>query len=148
MLTLIKHKVIINHGSGGGQMNMYERIKKKRIELGMTQDELANKTGFTSRSSISKIESGENDIPQSRIIDFAKALNVSPGYLMGWEKEYEKIDFTNAVEAMKFILEQPSIMAYGGYNLETMSEKEVVDLANDLLYALRLSAERQKRSKE
>lgn len=43
--------------------------------------------GYKSRSSINKIETGENDIPQSKIVAFARALNTSPSYLMGWEEE-------------------------------------------------------------
>ena len=49
----------------------------------MTQDELAKKTGYTDRSSIAKIERGDVDLPQSKIILFAKALNISAGELMG-----------------------------------------------------------------
>lgn len=63
---------------------LYERIKSRREELGMTQEELAQKLGYKSRSSIQKIEKGENDIPQSKIKAFAVALNTTPEYLMGW----------------------------------------------------------------
>jgi transcriptional regulator with XRE-family HTH domain len=54
-------------------------------------------------------------------------------------------DFTDATEAMKFILEQPVLMAYGGYDLHTMENQDIIDMANDILYAVKLSAERQKR---
>ena len=67
-------------------MTIYERIKNRRKELKISQDELAQLLGYTSRSSISKIESGENDIPQSKVKAFAKALKTTPGYLMGWEE--------------------------------------------------------------
>lgn len=67
-------------------MSLYKNIRLRREELGMTQDELAKKMGYTSRSTIAKIESGENDIPQSKIEHFAKALQTTPAYLMGWEK--------------------------------------------------------------
>ena len=40
-------------------MKLYERIKKRREELGMSQDELAQKLGYKSRSTIAKIEKGE-----------------------------------------------------------------------------------------
>lgn len=43
-----------------------ERIRIKREELGITQDELAQLTGYKSRSSINKIEKGGNDLPQSK----------------------------------------------------------------------------------
>jgi transcriptional regulator with XRE-family HTH domain len=63
-------------------LNMYDRIKEKRIELGMSQEDLANKTGYTSRSSIAKIEKGEVDLSQKKIFAFAKALDLNVGELM------------------------------------------------------------------
>lgn len=66
-------------------MELYKRIKRRREELGLTQEELATKMGYKSRSSINKIEMGENDIPQSKIVQFAAALDTTPAYLMGWE---------------------------------------------------------------
>lgn len=50
----------------------------------MTQSELAKKMGYSEKSMISKIESGKVDLPQSKIVDFAKALNTTPSALMGW----------------------------------------------------------------
>ena len=64
-------------------LELYENIRKFRKELGMSQDQLAQLTGYTDRSSIAKIEKGEVDIPQSKIMLFAEALNVDPGTLMG-----------------------------------------------------------------
>ena len=66
---------------------LYINIKNRRIELGMSQEELAEKMGYTSRSTIAKIESGKNDIPQSKIQAFAKALKTTPSILMGWESD-------------------------------------------------------------
>lgn len=63
---------------------LYERIRSRRIELDMTQDEVARKLGYRSRSTIAKIEAGESDIPQSKIEAFAQVLDTSPAYLMGW----------------------------------------------------------------
>lgn len=68
-------------------MELYKRIRSRREELGMSQEELAKKIGYKSRSSINKIEMGENDIPQSKIQAFADALNTSPAYLMGLDDE-------------------------------------------------------------
>ncbi len=53
----------------------------------MSQQELADKLGYTSRSTITKIESGENDLTQSKIEAFAKALKISPIELMGYHSE-------------------------------------------------------------
>lgn len=55
-------------------MTLYERIKARREELEMSQEELAKILGYKSRSTIAKIEAGENDITQSKIVAFAKAL--------------------------------------------------------------------------
>ena len=61
-------------------------IRKRREELELTQEELATKLGYKSKSTINKIEMGVNDITQSKIIAFAKALKTTPSYLMGWEE--------------------------------------------------------------
>lgn len=63
---------------------LYERIRERRRELGYSQEYLAKKLGYKSRSSINKIEKGLADIPQSKIQKFADALHTTPAYLMGW----------------------------------------------------------------
>ena len=63
------------------------KIKTRRKELNITQEELAKMTGYTTRSTINKIEQGINDMPLSKVSVFAKALNTTPSYLMGWEDE-------------------------------------------------------------
>ena len=68
-------------------LELYKRIRRRREELGLSQDELAKKLGYKSRSSINKIEKGENDIPQSKIVAFAEALDTTPEYLMGWDNK-------------------------------------------------------------
>lgn len=66
-------------------MLLGNRIKQLRMQRNMSQDELAKKIGYNSRSSINKIELGINDIPQSKIKAIADALLTTPAYLMGWE---------------------------------------------------------------
>lgn len=67
-------------------LDLYKNIKKRRIELGLSQDELARRTGYSSRSMIAKIESGKIDLYQSKIEEIAEALETTPSYLMGWEE--------------------------------------------------------------
>ena len=76
-------------------MNIGYRIRKRREELGLSQEELANRLGYKSRSTINKIEAGVNDIVQSKIIAFAEALNTTPAYLMGWEENADVKPETN-----------------------------------------------------
>lgn len=62
-----------------------KRIRSRREELGMTQEELASKLGYKNKSTIAKIENGTNDIVQSKVKAFAHALSTSVSYLMGWD---------------------------------------------------------------
>lgn len=62
-----------------------KRIREKREAMGMTQEELAAKLGYKNKSSIAKIETGANDIVQSKVIEFANVLHTTVSYLMGWD---------------------------------------------------------------
>lgn len=63
-------------------LTLYENIKKRREELGLTKVELANRVGYD-RSMITKIEQGKVDLTQSKILAFAKALETTPANLLG-----------------------------------------------------------------
>lgn len=67
-----------------------KNIMRRRKEIGMTQEELAQKMGYKSKSSINKIELGKSDMPQSKIDQFAKALNTTPGDLLGLDEDIQK----------------------------------------------------------
>ena len=68
-------------------MAIGKKIKQRRNELKWSQRELSDRMGYQNHSTITKIEAGQVDVPQSRIIQFAEVLGVSVAYLMGWEKE-------------------------------------------------------------
>lgn len=68
-------------------MNIGDRIKARRVQLGLSQEELAARLGYKSRSTINKIELGVNDITQSKVSAIAKALDTTSAYLMGWDEE-------------------------------------------------------------
>ena len=69
-------------------MTIGERIKQKREELNLSQDELAKKVGYKSRSSIQKIEAARN-LPITKVEKMAAALDCTPAFLMGWEEEQD-----------------------------------------------------------
>lgn len=75
-------------------MNIGDRIRKRRVELNMSQSELARKVGYKTRSSINKIELGERDVPRAQIIAIAEALRTTPSYLAGWETDGEFAELT------------------------------------------------------
>lgn len=64
-------------------MESYEMIRQLRIERGLSQDELANLVGYKDRSSVAKVEAGKVDLSQTKVAAFAKALGVTPAYLLG-----------------------------------------------------------------
>lgn len=62
------------------------RIRSRREELGLSQEELGTRLGYKSRSSINKIELDQRNLTQSKIKAIADALETTPGYIMGWEE--------------------------------------------------------------
>lgn len=65
-------------------VELYKNIRDLRLARGLSQKELAMLTGYTDRSSIAKIESGEVDLTTSKIELFAKVFGVrNPGDLLG-----------------------------------------------------------------
>lgn len=81
--------------------NMGTIIKKRREQLGISQEQLANILGYKSRSSINKIELNHTDLPQSKIVALAKALSVTPAYLMGWEDLEQPIPKSNGYPTVR-----------------------------------------------
>lgn len=74
-------------------MTVYERIKERRKELHMTQDELAIAAGYSGRSSISAIEKGEFDLSIDKLNAIAEALDTTSAYLLGWEQNSKQIAY-------------------------------------------------------
>ncbi len=58
-------------------MSVGSNIKKRRFELRMSQQELADAMGYKTRSTIAKIESGENDVSQRKLQRFAAVLDTT-----------------------------------------------------------------------
>ena len=59
------------------------RVRLRREELGLSQEQLAQRMGYRSKSSITKLEKGVNDIPQAKLEELAAALETTPAYLLG-----------------------------------------------------------------
>lgn len=60
-----------------------EKIKARRLELKMTQRDLAARLGYADHTTVTRVEAGKVDLPQSRVAQFAKALGTTPGHLLG-----------------------------------------------------------------
>ena len=70
-----------------------ERIKNLRLQANLTQEELAQKLNYKSRSTINKIELGINEIHPTKVFAFAYALNSTPEYILGWTNKNEKANY-------------------------------------------------------
>lgn len=78
-------------------MSIGKRIKQRREELGWSQRELCARIGYADHSTISKIELGAVDVPESKIIKFSEVLGVSVAYLLDLENGQKNNDITEDI---------------------------------------------------
>lgn len=79
------------------------RIRERRKELMLSQEALAKRMGLKSKSTICKIERGEDNLTADTIAKYAVALNSTPAYLMGWVDDPHgrvQFDMSGIVEAI------------------------------------------------
>ncbi|OEF96162.1 hypothetical protein BHF68_10270 [Desulfuribacillus alkaliarsenatis] len=111
------------------------------MALNLSYQDLAEKTGI-SKSTLQRYETGAiKSLGVDKLEILAEALKTTPAYLMGWVQEPKSLaknTFTSAKEAMEFILSTPVLMRYGGYDVNNMSNEQVVEFANELLHHLEL----------
>lgn len=62
-----------------------QRIKERRKELGLSQEELATKMGLKSKSTICKVETVGDNLTADTVKKYAEALDTTPAKLMGWD---------------------------------------------------------------
>lgn len=104
-----------------GMIDIGSRVRARRKELEMSQEELALKVGYKSRSSINKIELGERDIPQKLIRKICVALDTTPGYLFGddeTEPAAERSELVNEIYSIFSDLspeKQSELLRYAHY---------------------------------
>lgn len=108
------------------------RIRKLREEKDWSQDELASRLGYKSRSSINKIELGQRNLTQSKIKAIADALGTTPAYIMGWT---DPLDLADPEQLAEMIMTDPvmteHVQTLHGLTLDHKSQ--VYDLI-DLLH--------------
>lgn len=103
--------------------NIGERIKKRRKELGMTQEDLSNKLGYRSKTTIAKIENGTNDIMQNRVMDFAKALQTTPAYLMGYAFSDVQNDISDKLQELIDQLQDEKDLQFNQKPMDNMTRE-------------------------
>lgn len=98
---------------------LYENIKRFRTERNLSQQELADMLGYKNSSVISKIEAGHQNLPLSKIRQFAEVLGVNPGDLMGWHEDVKILSWD----------EEALLASYRSLNEK--SKEQIRSLASD-----------------
>lgn len=106
-------------------MNLGNKVKTRREELGLSQEELAFKMGYKSRTSINKIENGR-EVSQKIIVKLAEALHTSPAYLMGWEQEIEADPVGTAELHVAMIKDKDFVEMFEDFKKLTPEAKKMV----------------------
>lgn len=114
-------------------MKIGERIKYRREQLEMSQDELARRLGYKSRSSINKIENDASGLPQTKIAAIAKVLRTTPAYIMGWEEEIKKDPAGTAERHFEILMDEDISDIFEDFKtLDATQRKLVKDLVHSL----------------
>lgn len=129
-------------------MNTGDRIKQRRIELGFTADELANRIG-KSRATIYRYENGDiENMPTTILEPLAKALNTTPADLMGWGLSDDDIANAFINDDLEDIIDNirdfsPSEKAHfkNYLHLLEINRKKVDDYTDQLLSIQRMEEE-------
>lgn len=82
-------------------LSIAHNIKKRRLELKMSQQELADALGYKSRSTIAKIESEDNNIPHSKLKEFARVLDTTLDYIIKGDEKYFSVSAEDNTEYIK-----------------------------------------------
>lgn len=125
-----------------------DNIRKIRKEKKISINNLARITGI-SVGYISDLENNNFTNPTIDKLDkIADALGVSKGVLFEDNidnsqiqevvESYNVTKFNTAEDAIKFILKQQAIMDFGGFDINKLSDKEILQFANELLNQLQL----------
>lgn len=130
--------------------NISEIIKSLREEKNISMDEMAEQLKAygvnIAKSTISRWENGKAEPSMSYVRVLSKYFNVSLDYMIGLDNKKnneiinkkEDMEFSTPESAMQFIIKQPAIAAYGGFDINKMSDEEIMDFANELLRQLKL----------
>lgn len=110
------------------EMTINERIKARRIELNMSQLELANKLGYSSKSTICLVENGHRNVDSFRIKEYADALNCAPNWLAFGSDDDSPIQPPEKNAKTKELLAIAETLNETGFNLWTGYGKDLAAL--------------------
>jgi transcriptional regulator with XRE-family HTH domain len=123
-------------------MDRTELLKQLITDTGLSMRAFAEKAGIPNTTLHSMLERGMGNTSVDNVIKVCKALGITVDQLekmaMDGSTESANSQFSTPQEAMEFILKQPSIMGFGGFDINKMTDEEIMDFANELLRQLQL----------
>lgn len=117
--------------------DMGKRIADRRKELHLSQTKLAELTGYSDKTAISKIENGQSNLTQTKIVIFADALQTTTMYLMGW------VDDPNLTKDQVFAQQQAKRLGHSSVNITLSTYAHMLQRTEDEMIAT-IDALRQK----
>lgn len=105
-------------------MKFNERLKYRRLELGLTLEDVGNIVGV-SKTTVQRWESGEiENLRRDKIAKLSNALKTTPAYIMGWEDDKLKEPII-ATETVTFPVIGEIAAGYNEIALEDFSGETV-----------------------
>ncbi len=130
-------------------MSLANNLKYLRLQHKLSQDYIAELLEYKSFTTIQKWESGISEPPLDKLKVLADLYQISINRLLDDDlsvsQETDAMKFTSVQDALKFIIEQPMIAAFGGYDLDTMTDDEILEFGNDIADMIEIAARKYKR---
>ena len=113
-------------------MGLKENIKNKRLELGLTLEEVANKIGVK-KPTLQRYESGViSNIPSDKIEALAEIFDISPAYLMGWIEEKKDVKSNYSPNELTKKDEKEQLLLDNFNKLNDLGKNKVINYTKDL----------------
>lgn len=110
-------------------MTIGDRMRARRLELGLSQEEVAIKLGYKSRSSVNKMENSRT-LPINKVERAAIVLECTPAYLMGWDDYY-----SDEITILAHDMPKDELLMdlyFHWQQLSDVGKKKLIDNASDL----------------
>ena len=103
-------------------MTTGDRIKALRKSKGMTHDELAQKLGYSSKTSITRMEKGYHQISNKVAETLADIFDVSPAYILGYDDNIDLTHDLNQIEKLANVLHEDQVVGTIKYTDAQLNE--------------------------
>ncbi|MCR0349380.1 transcriptional regulator [Erysipelotrichaceae bacterium AF15-26LB] len=131
-----------------------KNIRYLRKQKGWGQDELARRIG-KSESAIQMWESDKRSPTMGTVEELTKIFDIDINTLIykdlqtgevnksGFASPFEEV--TNPDDAAMVFIKHPQVAAFGGYDIEKMSDEEKIEFANQILDSIKFFASKYKK---